>query len=292
MRLVDEKGRFLGKINIIDLLLLLFLLLIVPAFYFGFQSLTKRSQIVQEKSPAAKEFKEVTIQCLFIKLTPEELPKIALGDREVQNRQTIGEIIALGSPSAYQGLEYAFDLGSGQKIEKEVAGLKQLPVTLKVKAEVRQNNLYYKDNILQIDLPFEFSADKYTVAALLQEEKVVLKVKFERLTPEIANQVKAGDQKTHLLNDGSSKVAATVVKVLSNKPMQVPVAKVDSGEWVLLEHPQLNDLVLEIEALCSHANGCWYFEDTPVKIGLSFRFFTDRYYLGPEEFSRIIEIIQ
>lgn len=42
MKIIDEKGRLFGKINIIDFLVILFLLCILPGFYFGYQILTER----------------------------------------------------------------------------------------------------------------------------------------------------------------------------------------------------------------------------------------------------------
>ncbi|MBC8488612.1 MAG: DUF4330 family protein [Bacteroidetes bacterium] len=60
--LMDEKGRLFGKINIIDFLVLLFLLSLTPMFYFGWKIYTK-SQVVlpplmTEQSKYEKEYQE------------------------------------------------------------------------------------------------------------------------------------------------------------------------------------------------------------------------------------------
>lgn len=50
MRIIDEKGRILGKWNIIDFLVLLFCLCLVPMGFFAHKIMT-RPQIVEEKPP-------------------------------------------------------------------------------------------------------------------------------------------------------------------------------------------------------------------------------------------------
>lgn len=39
--LIDKKGRIFGKVNIIDFLVLLFILCLTPAFYVGYKIMTK-----------------------------------------------------------------------------------------------------------------------------------------------------------------------------------------------------------------------------------------------------------
>lgn len=37
MKIIDEKGRWFGKLNFIDSLVILFILCLIPAFYFGYK---------------------------------------------------------------------------------------------------------------------------------------------------------------------------------------------------------------------------------------------------------------
>ena len=37
MRIIDEKGRLFGKINVIDFLVILFLISLTPMFYYGYK---------------------------------------------------------------------------------------------------------------------------------------------------------------------------------------------------------------------------------------------------------------
>ena len=42
MKIIDQKGRLLGKINVIDFLAIIFFLSFVPMFYFGYKNLHKK----------------------------------------------------------------------------------------------------------------------------------------------------------------------------------------------------------------------------------------------------------
>lgn len=42
MKIIDEKGRLFGKINLIDFLAVLFLLSLTPMFYFGYKIYSKK----------------------------------------------------------------------------------------------------------------------------------------------------------------------------------------------------------------------------------------------------------
>ena len=43
MKIIDEKGRLFGKVNIIDFLVLLFIFFLVPMFYFGYKLFSKKN---------------------------------------------------------------------------------------------------------------------------------------------------------------------------------------------------------------------------------------------------------
>ena len=45
--IIDKKGRIFGKVNVIDFLVLVFILCLMPMFYFGFRIMSK-SQEAQE----------------------------------------------------------------------------------------------------------------------------------------------------------------------------------------------------------------------------------------------------
>ena len=43
--LIDDKGRLFGKINIIDFLVFLFVLCVLPMFYFGWKIMSRKPEI-------------------------------------------------------------------------------------------------------------------------------------------------------------------------------------------------------------------------------------------------------
>lgn len=46
MKIIDEKGRVFGKINIIDFMVILFLVFLTPMFYFGYKILNAKKNVV------------------------------------------------------------------------------------------------------------------------------------------------------------------------------------------------------------------------------------------------------
>ena len=116
MKIIDEKGKLFGKINVIDFLVLLFFLCLTPMFYFGYKIFNKKPP---QNTPAAivdapKIFIETELNFILNKLEPETARLISKGDREVNEKgEVIAEIISLGKaiPVAYE-----IDLGGSAKI--------------------------------------------------------------------------------------------------------------------------------------------------------------------------------
>ena len=197
MAIIDEKGRLFKKLNIIDLLLILFLLCLIPAFYLGFKILNETPLTDALKS----EFIEMEINCKLIKLQPEKLKLISVGDKEIdETNNEIGKIVSLGQSTAYK---YEFDIGEDQKLIKEDPMLRQIEAKLKLSMEVKQDTPYYKDKEIRIGSPLEFKTDKYDLLAVPLEEtkensgKEIIStiyVKFKNLFPEIVESIKQGDK--------------------------------------------------------------------------------------------------
>lgn len=191
MKIIDEKGKLFGKINVIDFLVILFLLCLTPMFYFGYK-------IFREKPVEPKVYTEIEINCKFIKVKPEVLRLIAIGDKEIDNEgRQIGEIVWIGKAQPFNNI---FVIGSEEKIIIEDLVLKQLSVKLKLTAEVKGNNLYYNDQQIMVNLPFKFKSNKYIVQAIpaLEEKEkekekwLEIKVKFSGLGQEISTIINEG----------------------------------------------------------------------------------------------------
>lgn len=163
MRIIDEKGRLFGKINIIDFLVILFLLSLTPMLYFGYKISNKKAPevIVQVQQQKLREEFMIMINCYFIKLKPEALKMISVGDKEWDSDgNLIGEIISLGELLPYV---YKFDVGPNKKLIRKDPELQQIAVTLKINAAVRDKNIYYKDKQILEGGMLEFSSAKYSV---------------------------------------------------------------------------------------------------------------------------------
>ncbi|OGX49364.1 MAG: hypothetical protein A2216_01335 [Omnitrophica WOR_2 bacterium RIFOXYA2_FULL_45_12] len=166
MKIIDEKGKLFGRINVIDFLVLLFFLGLTPMFYFGYKIFNKKPP---QNTPAAiveapKTFIETELNFILNKLEPETAQLILKGDREVNEKgEVIAEIISLGKaiPVAYE-----IDLGNQQKLIKDDPVLKKIPALLKIKAEFKDNVLYYKEKPIKINSVIDFITAKYKLEAL------------------------------------------------------------------------------------------------------------------------------
>lgn len=169
IKILDAQGRLFGKINVIDFLALMFLVSLTPMFYFGYKIFNKKPQAPQapqaQESPSTpKTFLETEVDLTFTKLDSQTAKLISRGDKELDTSgQVIGEIISVGK---LKPLMYEIDLGSGLKSTKEDSALKQIPVTLRIKAEVKDNSLYYKDKPVKVNSLIDFRSDKYAAQAI------------------------------------------------------------------------------------------------------------------------------
>ncbi len=165
-RIIDEKGRIFGKINIIDFIVLLFLVLFLPFFYFSFKAATN------SPSEADRKFVDIEVECQLSGLAPEIAKIILAQDKEVgDDGSVIGEIIELGKiePSIQEVVTF-----SGRGIIYEDPKREQIMSKLKLRAEVKDNKLYYKDRPIDSNLPLEFKTDKYTISAIPKTAKDII----------------------------------------------------------------------------------------------------------------------
>lgn len=273
MRIIDERGRLFRKINIVDFLVILLLLCLAPIFFFGYKILTKKSIMIMPE----KEFIETEIDTLFIKVKPELLKHITVGDKELdENREVIGEIVSLGQSEPYR---YEFDIGENQKIIEEDPVLRQIEARLKLKPEVKEEKPYYKDKEIKIGLPIEFKTSNYIIIAIPSEEEeeeekekwMSLRAKFSRVVPEIAKIVQEGD----IEKDAFMRTIARIRSIISNKPSLV--TSIYEGAFITLNHPFDRDIEVSLEVLCVEKEGAYYFKNDLTKMGNNIKFIADLY---------------
>ncbi|MBL7132260.1 MAG: hypothetical protein ISS45_12825 [Candidatus Omnitrophica bacterium] len=125
--------------------------------------------MTKEPEATQEEFIEIEKDCRFIKVRPEVLQLISVGDKELGwDGEVMGEIVSLGESKPYK---YEFDIGTGQKIVKEAMILRQVGAKLKLKTAVQNGSLYYKGKMIKIGSTFEFKTGKYAIVAILLKEE-------------------------------------------------------------------------------------------------------------------------
>lgn len=165
MKVIDEKGRLFGKINVIDFLAILFLLSLTPMFYFGYKIFTPKKRPQAPVASVPKTICETEMAFILTRLDSKTVELISVGDKEVDtNAEIIGEITSLYKPRPFI---HEIDVGNGQKLAQEDHILKEIPATLRLKVELKDNVMYYKNKPIQVNSAIDFKSDKYLVQALL-----------------------------------------------------------------------------------------------------------------------------
>lgn len=278
MKVIDEKGRLFGKINVIDFFVILFLLCLVPIFYFGYRVFTKKP--VEPK----KDFIGIEIGCNLVKIAPEILALITAGDKGVdKNGNETGEIAWIGESQPYL---YKFETESTageQPLIIEDQALRELPVKLKLKAEIRNDNLYYNEKQICVGSPLDFKTDKYSVIAVpllikpKNERLVQIKVKFQELYPELSRVLKKGD----IQKDNQGRIIGTL-KEITAQPSELLSFGLRADKVTIIKDPRRKDVVATFDLLCTDKDGTLYFygNTNPVKIGNTITFNTDTYVIS------------
>ncbi|MFH0935358.1 MAG: DUF4330 domain-containing protein [Candidatus Omnitrophota bacterium] len=284
MKIIDEKGRLFGKINIIDFLVILFLIGMLPMFYFGYKGykLFSKKSIVSVEQP---KLTEVEIRCRFVKLSPQVAKAIAVGDKELnQEGKVMMEVIQLEAIEPYR---YEFDIGGGKLIYKEDPLLKQISGKIRIEATILNvNQLYYKDQPVALNSKIDFETDKYDIQAVIipEEEKnqlkevwVRLKLKSKTVIPELSRIIKEEDVE----KDPSGKTVVIIEKILSNELSEISTMTMKDNNIIFIEgtSPYYYDTVLLAKVLCVEKDGVLYFKNYPVKIGNTITVTTELYSL-------------
>ena len=229
MKIIDEKGRLLGKINAIDFLVIIFFLSFAPMFYFGYKNLHKKpeAQITKNVEVPKKEFIETKLNFVFKKINPQVLSFISVGDKDIgKDKEIVGEILGLGEFRPYN---YEVVVGSSKKVIVDSV-YKDLPVTLRIKAELRQNSLYYNDRQINDNSTIDFVTDKYKVEALY----VSTLVEGNNRPVDVSDSVKMIQQKQKEIEYAMSKLQ-NKVDFLENKigPLETALTAKNHTQGVL-----------------------------------------------------------
>jgi hypothetical protein len=211
MKIIDEQGKIFGKINMIDFMVVALLVCMIPVFYYVYQTVLIKNRI----KPDA-EFVLLDLHCRFIAINPDAVRSIAVGDKEFDKAgNVIGEVTWIGESKQYK---YIFDIGKAVVISKDVENMLELPVRLKLRAEAKDQNLYYKERRVVFDSPIVFQTHKYTVKCLINEKpitrvdrvsQVEMNLVFKNLDEELCKVIAPGDKEF----DDKGQLMAEIVDV-------------------------------------------------------------------------------
>lgn len=287
MKIIDEKGRLFGKINVIDFLVILFFIFLVPMSYYTYKIVyqkppkqeTPKQETPKQEEPK-KEFIEIEINCNLIKVSPEILLLIKVGDKSLDIKgDQIGEITWIGESRAYVYKFFSGPLIINPLIIKDKV-LKELPVKLKLKAEIRDNNLYYNNQQISNISPLVFATDNYTVTAIPDEEKqwVQVKVTFQHLLLKLSDIIKNQD----IERDNEDRVIGIIKEVISKKTSVANAVDTQKREFISANIPSRIDITVLLNLLCNKKGNTFYFKTYPLKIGNQITFTTDLYVASGE----------
>lgn len=270
MKIIDEKGRLFSKINIIDFLLILFLFFLAPMFYFGYQLFARKPLSFQG------EVIQQEIDCKFIKLTPEQIKYIAVGDKEFdENGKIIGEIISLDKIEPYV---FELNIGSAEKWFKEDPILKQVKAKLRLNVDSRSGSLYYKNSLLSDNSDFEFKADKYRVFAVyryeeLEERMLDVDIQIKDLQDDTIKLISVGDRSL----DEKGQVLAEILKIGQVNDNYL-IIDLKSGNYITARDEQKKQLSVRMRIRCQVSKrGEFYFRGKRIEYNIPFEFKTDKY---------------
>lgn len=281
MRIIDEKGRLFGKINVIDFSVVMFFITLIPVVYFGYR-LTKKTQ----SQVLPRETRKIEFNCNLIKLKPEILSLIKTGDQEKdENGTVIGEIIWLGEAKPYQ---YPFNLGFNITQITDKSALKEVPAKIRITADIRNNTLYYKDKQITVNSPLEITTEKYTLLAVPtvpdsdkidkpedaeDVDNLTLDITFKGLDKATLALISTGDKQ---INDKGEIIA----EILSIGDIGNNIREVDLGEGkiIKIEDPDTKQLSAKIMVKGKIQNDRQlYFDEKLIKHNSLIEFKTDKY---------------
>lgn len=157
MKFMDSDGRIFGKVNIIDLLVIVFLLCFLPLAFHAYNEWVNKSDV--------KEPLKVTVR--FNNVGPELSEMIKKGDVEVDLKDNvIGKITEVISVKPPELLPISNILtpdkvnvtGTYQPLNRNVT------VAMELLCKKRSRHFYYKDSIVKMGPPIIFSSDMYELS--------------------------------------------------------------------------------------------------------------------------------
>jgi len=160
MRLVDDKGRLFGKINVIDLFVIVVILSFASVLYFGYKITAKaphREAKIAENVP-------VEVQVTFIDVIPELASIMKVGDDDADSSgKTSYRLLKIFEVAPYQ-----MNITAGDKIvAADNPARKQVRAKIELSCNRESDGLYYKGQLIKIGRPLNVSSKTYVASAII-----------------------------------------------------------------------------------------------------------------------------
>ncbi len=220
MKLIDEKGRLFGKINIIDFLVILFFISLTPMAYYGYKIFSTPPPPPPPPQKQVQDYQSgIQIYVLFKNLSEDIVKVIAVNDRELnKDGQVIAEIISIEKVEPN-----ILVVVGGQKEPTSVVDntKKQVLVKMLINANVTANNqILYKGEVISDNRLIKFETDKYTINGMItpppRSEEVVYydtDVVFRNVPESIVKMIKVGDKEM----DYNNRIVAEIIDITNSE---------------------------------------------------------------------------
>lgn len=271
MKIIDEKAKLFGIINIIDFLVLFFFISLIPMFLFG-------NKLFNRKVPSAPQaLVETEVSCNLIKISPDTLPLINVGDKQIDTfNQTIGEIIWLGEPAPFQ---QRISLGAADKKMIPVLNYKEIPAKIRLKGAIENaEDFFYNNQQIQVNMPFTFRTEKYMIKAvpITPEKWFRVKVRFTDIPTELSAII----SNDHVETDSRGKITARIIEILNNQPSPTQTVAVENNAIVLANDPTRCTITALMDLLCHEKEEGYFYGSCPLKIGVKIPFSSNLYLIS------------
>jgi hypothetical protein len=271
MRIVDEKGRLFGIVNVIDFLAMALVALFVATGVLGFIKIRQRAGL---NIAPKKAWKEVIMRCDVA--IPEVGLKIKKHDTEYNED---GEPIAEVEDMLLSDLGYSFFHRS------------EITLRLKILCNEDLGQYTFKGRVLKLGQELEFSPHTYTLrgpiinvlsdsgqfvdAVDIQKTDVHITVRFRTAIPELLKAIKPGDEEKDFYGNTIAKVTR-VFNESESKGESFAISSLDLSEG-MIEILHKSSIEAELVIRANELDNVFFFKGNSVKVGAPFSLRTDRY---------------
>ena len=291
MKIIDEKGRLFGKINIIDFLVILFLFCIIPVFYFGYRIFS-----IKLEAPAITKLPTVaSIDCYCVahNLTPEIAEHISVGDKDYDRKNNVvGEILAIGKPEEDS---YVLSLGGGRTIFYQDPTRRQLLIKARLLGEIKDSVFYYKEKEFSIGSNVDLNIYKDNKISCIVEsvegskdvlsrefkswavsathlDSVELNIDLKAIDPDKVNTISLGDT---FIDDAGNKLGE-ILNVGEPTTYSYTV-DLGGGNIVSRHDPSRRQILIKARLLGEVKDNVFYYQGEKVAVGSKISLKTSKY---------------